>query len=122
MGTSRERRGQPLVEGAPSRQWNLPAILTADAYEKAPQEQAAGQTTPQVGEDLALGILRNKEGLQQEDADPEMRMAADILDSDLVKSLALESTKTKYGPGQISKSPSQGSYLGEASYPAGSTV
>ena len=49
-------------------------------------------------------------------------MAADILDTDLIKSLALESTKTKYGPGQISKAPGDGSYLGEASYPAGRTV
>ena len=48
-------------------------------------------------------------------------MAADIFDSELAKSLALDSSKTKYGPGQLSKAPGRDSYLGEASYPAGRT-
>ena len=95
--------------------------MVADIFEKAPQEQAAGQTTPQVGTDLVRSIISDRSGLEQENADPELRMAADIFDSELAKSLALESSKTKYGPGQISKSPGVGSYLGEASYPAGRT-
>tara|TARA_R100000008_G_scaffold1419_2_gene1164 strand:+ start:3445 stop:3810 length:366 start_codon:yes stop_codon:yes gene_type:complete len=95
--------------------------MVADIFEKAPQEQAVGQATPQVGSDLVRSVVSDKSGLQQENADPELRMAADIFDSELAKSLALESSKTKYGPGQISKSPGVGSYLGEASYPAGPT-
>ncbi len=93
----------------------------ADIFEKAPQEQASGQATPQVGEDLVRNIIADKSALQQDDVEPEMRMAADIFDSELAKSLALESSKTKYGPGQLSKSPGTGSYLGESSYPAGRT-
>ena len=108
-----ERRGNRFPAGSRT---------VADIYEKAPQEQAAGQTTPPVGDDLALRVLSKKGKLEQEEADPEMRMAADIFDEELIKSLALESTKTKYGPGQISKAPGDGSYLGEASYPAGRTV
>ena len=120
MGQNRNNRNPAQIAGAPQGNWSAP-IPTA-IYEKAPQEQAAGQTTPEVGEDIALRVLSKKGKLEQEEADPEMRMAADILDSDLIKSLALESTKTKYGPGQISKAPGEGSYLGEASYPAGRTV
>ena len=120
MGQNRNNRNQVQIAGAPKGNWSAP--IPASVYEKAPQAQAAGQTTPEVGEDIALRVLSNKGKLEQEEADPEMRMAADILDSDLIKSLALESTKTKYGPGQISKAPGEGSYLGEASYPAGRTV
>ena len=90
-------------------------------YEKAPQEQATGQTTPQVGDDLVKSLISERDALQQEEVDPDMRMAADIFDSELAKSIALESSRTKYGPGQLSKSPGSGSYLGEASYPAGRT-
>ena len=120
MGQNRVNKNQIQVARDPRGGWKAP--LPAAIYEKAPQEQAAGQTTPPVGDDLALRVLSKKGKLEQEEADPEMRMAADIFDEELIKSLALESTKTKYGPGQISKAPGEGSYLGEASYPAGRTV
>ena len=48
----------------------------------------------------------------------DLRMAGDILDSESLKSMAHESSRTKYGPGQLSKSPGVSSYLGQASYPA----
>lgn len=120
MGQNRANKNRIQIASDPRSGWS--ASLPASMYEKAPQEQAAGQTTPSVGDDLALRVLSKKGKLEQEEADPELRMAAEILDSDLIKSLALESTKTKYGPGQISKAPGEGSYLGEASYPAGRTV
>tara|TARA_R100000458_G_scaffold54078_1_gene56834 strand:- start:535 stop:888 length:354 start_codon:yes stop_codon:yes gene_type:complete len=116
MGQKRDRKVSFVDSG--SRFPSATGTLVADIFEKAPQEQAAGQTTPQVGNDLVQSIVSNRSGLEQEDVEPEMRMAADIFDSELAKSLALESSKTKYGPGQLSKSPASRSYLGHASYPA----
>ena len=111
-----------IIFKEPSRKGFPGAGGSVAMYEKAPQEQAAGQTTPQVGDDLVKSLISEKDALQQEEVDPDMRMAADIFDSELAKSIALESSRTKYGPGQLSKSPGSGSYLGEASYPAGRTV
>ena len=119
MGQNRD--GAIVIPERQGNRFPVGSRAVADIYEKAPQEQAAGQATPQVGDDLVKSIITDGSGLEQERADPELRMPADIFDSELAKSLALDSSKTNYGPGQLSKAPGRDSYLGEASYPAGRT-
>ena len=92
------------------------SVASIDPYEKAPGERASGQTSPRVVDDLVSNFIQDKQPME---GGEDFRMAADILDSESLKSLAHESTRTKYGPGQLSKSPGAGSYLGQASYPAG---
>ena len=68
MGQNRANKNQIQVARDPRGGWTAP--LPAAIYEKAPQEQAAGQTTPPVGDDLALRVLSKKGKLEQEEADP----------------------------------------------------
>jgi len=95
---------------------NPTSKASIDPYEKAPGERAAGQASPRVVDDLVSNFMQEKQPMK---GGEDFRMAADILDSETLKSLAHESTRTKYGPGQLSKSPGSDSYLGQASYPAG---
>jgi hypothetical protein len=83
-----------------------------DVYEKAPARQPVGQTTPEVDDDIVSKLLRNT----KPDIDREVeRMAGEVFDTGLdIPSIAKESTKTKYGAGQLSKTPGS-HYLGSAS-------
>ena len=83
-----------------------------DTYEKAPARQPVGQATPEVDDDIVSILLRNT----KPDIDREVeRMAGDVFQTGLdVPSIAKESTKTKYGAGQLSKT-SGSHYLGSAS-------
>ena len=117
MGQNRD--GAIVIPERQGNRFPVGSRAVADIYEKAPQEQAAGQATPQVGDDLVKSIITDGSGLEQERADPELRMAADIFDSELAKSLALDSSKTKYGPGQLSKAPGRAEYLWGGSFAAG---
>lgn len=85
---------------------------TVDTQEKVPTRQPIGQITPSVGDDFVASLIRQGKSETQKNAE---RMATQIFQPDLdLPSMAKESTKTKYGAGQLTKSPS-GHYLGQAS-------
>ena len=114
MGQSREKL--QLSRGTGDASVLRPTSVTAvDIYDKAPGERAAGQANPRVVDDLVSNLVSEQQPMEGAE---EFRMAGDILDSESLKSMAHESSRTKYGPGQLSKSPGVSSYLGQASYPA----
>ena len=116
MGQSRDKF--QLNTGTGGASVLKPTSVTAvDAYDKDPGERAAGQANPRVVDDLVSNLISERQPMEMEGAG-DLRMAGDILDSESLKSMAHESSRTKYGPGQLSKSPGVSSYLGQASYPA----
>ena len=115
MGQSRDTNKEFEFINRPSQSSRRVGI---DAAEKAPDQQAAGQSTPPVGDDILKGLLKEQIKVEDKDENPITRFAGDILDPANIESIAFESSKTKYGPGQLSKASAQDTYLGQSSYPA----
>ena len=84
-----------------------------DPYEKSPAKQPTGQITPNVGEDIVEKFMRETKPDAQREVE---RLAGNLFQPDLeIPSIAKESTRTKYGPGQLTKTP-ESLYLGKSSF------